>query len=637
MAVKRRKFKTEVQQLLNLVIHSLYTHPEIFLRELISNASDAVDRARFEALSDKTILGDDADWKVKIIPDKEAKTLTISDNGIGMSLEELEKNIGTIANSGTKHFMEQLKDAKEASAPELIGQFGVGFYSSFMVADKVTLITRRVGSDSALKWVSDGAGSYTIEEVEKESRGTDIILHLKEDMEEYLEEWRLRKIIKTYSDFVEHPVVMDITRTAKKDDSDEEETTITEETLNSQKAIWTRSKNDVEEEEYKEFYKHISHDFQDPAVWMHWNVEGTTEFRGLIYLPAKAPYDLFTPDASKRGVQLYVRRVFITDKCEALVPSWLRFLRGVVDSSDLPLNVSRETLQEERVIRVIQKNVVKKVLDTLGDMLKNDREKYVSFWGEFGKVLKEGIHLDMANRDKLEELTLFESSKTAAGEYTTLKEYVERMPETQKDIYYITGESRAAVEKSPLLEQFAARDIEVLFLTDPIDEWVTQSMNMYDEKSLKSIAKGDIELDDSEEIKKEKEETDKAFAELVTFLKDELKEKVKDIRMSNRLTDSACCLVSDEYDMGVHMEKIMRAMHGDENMPGSKRILELNPGHSLITALNGMVKDTAKHIKLKEYAGLLVDQAKLTAGMELDDPADFARGISAIMAESLAK
>lgn len=635
MAVKRRKFKTEVQQLLNLVIHSLYTHPEIFLRELLSNASDAVDRARFEALSDKTILGDDADWKIKIIPDKDAKTLTISDNGIGMSLEELEQNIGTIASSGTKHFMEQLKESDGASAPELIGQFGVGFYSAFMVADKVTLVTRRVGSDNALKWMSDGTGSYTIAEVEKASRGTDITLHLKEGMEEYLEEWRLRKIIKTYSDFVEHPIVMDITRTSKKEESDEEETTITEETLNSQKAIWTRSKDDVEDEEYKEFYKHISHDFQDPATWIHWNVEGTTEFRGLIYLPAKAPYDLFTPDASKRGVQLYVRRVFITDKCEALVPGWLRFLRGVVDSSDLPLNISRETLQEERVIRVIQKNLIKKVLDTLSDMLKNDREKYVSFWKEFGKVLKEGIHLDMANREKLQELALFESSKTEAGTFTSLKEYVDRMPETQKEIYYITGESRTAVEKSPLLEQFTVRDIEVLFLTDPIDEWVTQSMNSYDEKSLKSIAKGDIELDDSDEVKKEKEETNKEFAELVTFLKEELKDKVKDIRMSSRLTDSACCLVADEYDMGVHMEKIMRAMHGDENMPGSRRILELNPSHSLITALNSMVKDTAKHITLKEYAGLLVDQAKLTAGMELDNPADFARNISAIMAESL--
>ncbi|MDT8389359.1 MAG: molecular chaperone HtpG [Lentisphaeria bacterium] len=637
MAVKRRKFKTEVQQLLNLVIHSLYTHPEIFLRELISNASDAVDRARFEALSDKTILGDDADWKVRIIPNKAAKTLTISDNGIGMSVDELEKNIGTIANSGTRHFMEQLKDAKESSAPELIGQFGVGFYSAFMVADKVTLITRRAGSDTALKWVSDGAGSYTIEEVEKASRGTDIILHLKEGMEEYLDEWRLRKIIKTYSDFVEHPVVMDITRTRKKDDSDEEETTVTEETLNSRKAIWTRPKSEVTDEEYNEFYKHISHDFQDPAAWMHWNVEGTTEFRGLIYLPAKAPYDLFTPDASKRGVQLYVRRVFITDKCDALVPSWLRFLRGVVDSSDLPLNVSRETLQEERVIRVIQKNVVKKVLDTLSDMLTNDREKYTRFWKEFGKVLKEGIHLDLANREKLEELALFESSKTAAGDHSTLKEYVDRMPESQKEIYYITGESRAAVEKSPLLEQFTARDIEVLFLTDPIDEWVTQSMNAYADKPLKSIAKGDIELDDSEDVKKEKEETDKQFAELVAFLKEELKDKVKDIRMSNRLTDSACCLVSDEYDMGVHMEKIMRAMHGDETMPGAKRILELNPGHSLVTALNGMVKNTAKHVTLKKYAGLLVDQAKLTAGMELDNPVDFARDISAIMAESLTK
>lgn len=634
MSVKRRKFKTEVQQLLDLVVHSLYTHREIFLRELVSNASDAIDRARFESLSDKSILGDDHEWKIKIIPDKEAKTLTVSDNGIGMTAEELDKNIGTIANSGTRRYLEQLKQAEGTAAPELIGQFGVGFYSAFMVADKVTVVTRRAGTGEAVKWVSEGTGTYTMEDVEKTSRGTDVILHLKDDMDEFLEEWRLRKIVKTYSDFVEHPVVMDVTRTEKKDDSEEEVTTVEEQTLNSQKAIWTRPKSEVKDDEYKEFYKHVSHDFQDPLDWIHWNVEGTTEFRALIYLPAKAPFDLFMPDSHKRGVQLYVKRVFITDNCEALVPGWLRFLRGVVDSSDLPLNVSRETLQEERVIRVIQKNLVKKVLDTLSTMLEKDREKYVSFWTEFGKVLKEGIHLDLANREKLQDLVLFESSKTETGKLTSLKEYVERMPETQKEIYYITGEGRAVLEKSPLLEQFEARDLEVLFLTDPIDEWVTQSLTTYAEKPLKSIAKGDIELDESEEVKKEKEETDKQFAELVAFLKDELKDQVKDIRMSKRLTDSACCLVSDEYDMGVQMEKIMRAMHGTD-MPVAKRILELNPKHALITGLNAVVKDTGKHLKLKQYAGLLVDQARLTAGMELDDPVEFARSISRMMAETL--
>ncbi len=644
MSVKRKKFKTEVQQLLNLVIHSLYTHREIFLRELISNASDAIDRARFESLSDKSILEDNPEWKIKLAVDKQARTLTISDNGIGMSAEEIEANIGTIANSGTRRFLETLKDKQGALAPELIGQFGVGFYSAFMVADRVTLTTRRAGAEAGVRWVSDGDGTYTLEEVEKAGRGTDVILHLKEnaenekDMDEYLEEWRLRKIVKKYSDFVEHPIVMDIERSEKADQEAEgkeakTKKVVKEETLNSRKAIWTRPKEEVSEEEYKEFYKHVSHDFQEPLAWMHWRVEGASEFRALLYLPGKAPYDMFMPEAHKRGVELYVKRIFITDNCEALTPSWLRFLRGVVDSADLPLNVSRETLQEERAMRVIQKNLVKKVLDTLTEMMDKERDKYVGFWKQFGKVLKEGIHLELGQRDKLQELALFESSKTAAGEYTSLKEYVGRMPETQKEIYFLTGESRAAVEQSPLLEQFAARDLEVLFLVDPIDEWVAQSMSSYDDKPIKSIAKGDIALEDTEENKKRKEEADTTFAELVAFLKDELKEKVKDVRMSSRLTESACCLVSDEYDMGVQMEKIMKAVHG--HLPPTKRILELNPAHAALVAMNGLVKDTAQHLKLKEYANLLVEQAKLTAGMELDNPVAFAQGISRLMAEAL--
>jgi molecular chaperone HtpG len=554
-----------------------------------------------------------------------------------MTAEELEKNIGTIANSGTKRFLQELKEAGGTAVPELIGQFGVGFYSAFMVADKVTVVTRKAGGQDGVKWVSDGGGSYTLEEVEKPSRGTDVILHLKEDMEEYLEEWRLRKVVKKYSDFVEHPVVMDVVRTEKKDGEDgEEETTVSEETLNSRKAIWARDKAEVSEDEYKEFYKHVSHDFQDPLTWIHWNVEGATEFRALIYLPAKAPFDLFMPDSHKRGVQLYVKRVFITDNCEALVPGWLRFLRGVVDSSDLPLNVSRETLQEERAIRIIQKNVTKKVLDTLAEMMDKERDRYVGFWNEFGKVLKEGIHLDLGNRERLEQIVLFESSKTDPGAFTSLKEYVARMPDTQKGIYYLTGESRAAIEGSPLLEQFKSKDIEVLYLADPIDEWVVQSLTTFDEKPLKSIAKGDIELGESEEEKKQKEESEKTFAELLAFIREELKDKVKDVRVSRRLTDSACCLVSDEHDMGVHMEKIMRAMHG-EGMPAAKRILELNPNHQLVTALNGMVKEKGRQLKVKEYAGLLLEQARLTAGMELEDPVQFARSMSAIMAESVAK
>jgi molecular chaperone HtpG len=637
MPTKRHKFKTEVQQLLNLVIHSLYTNREIFLRELISNASDAIDRVRFDALSDKALLEDDPEWKIKIIPDKEAKTLTVSDNGIGMTMEELDSNLGTIASSGTKRFINEMKERGGELPPELIGQFGVGFYSAFMVADKVTVLTRRAGAakGEGLKWESTGTGSYTIDTVEKEGRGTDVVLHLKneDDMEQFLEPWRIRRIVTTYSNFVEHPVVMDVEKT--EGDGDDAKTTIVEETLNSRKAIWARAKNEVSDEEYHEFYKHVSHDFMDPARTIHWKAEGTTEFSALLYIPQKAPFDMFTPEPQKRGVHLYVKRVYITDDCEALVPNYLRFLRGVVDSSDLPLNVSRETLQEERVIRVMSKNIIRKVIDTLSDMMENDREAYVQFWNEFGRVIKEGVHSDLANREKLQDLLLFETTKTDPGTLVSLKEYVERMPESQKEIYYLSGPSRQALEKSPLLEAFAKRDVEVVFMTDPIDEWIVQAMTNYDEKPVKSIAKGDIDLSGIDEEADEKDEkTAEEYADLVAFLKDELKDKVKDIKVSSRLTESACCLVSGEMDMGVHMEKILKALQKD--VPTAKRILEINPEHDLIRNMESMVKDNSRHLQLKEFADILFDQAALTAGLEIEDPSAFAQRISRVMAQASA-
>ena len=635
MATKRHKFKTEVQQLLDLVIHSLYTNREIFLRELISNASDAIDRVRFDALSDKSLLEDDPEWKIKLIPDKDAKTLTVSDNGIGMTLEELDSNLGTIASSGTKRFINEMKERGGELPPELIGQFGVGFYSAFMVADKVTVVTRRAGAPKGegLKWQSTGAGSYTIDTVKKEGRGTDVILHLKDedDMEQFLEPWRIRRIVTTYSNFVEHPVVMDVEKT--EGEGDDAKTTVEEETLNSRKAIWARAKSEVSDEEYHEFYKHVSHDFMDPARTIHWKAEGTTEFSALLYIPQKAPFDMFTPEPQKRGVHLYVKRVYITDDCEALVPNYLRFLRGVVDPSDLPLNVSRETLQEERVIRVISKNIIRKVLDTLTDMMENDREAYVQFWTEFGRVIKEGVHSDLANREKLQELLLFETTKTDPGSLVSLKEYVERMPENQKEIYYLTGPSRQALEKSPLLEAFAKRDVEVLFMTDPIDEWIVQAMTTYDEKPVKSIGKGDIDLSGiDEEADKQDEKAADEYADLVAFLKEELKDKVKDIKVSSRLTDSACCLVSGDMDMGVHMEKILKALQKD--VPTAKRILEINPEHDLIRNMESMVKDNSRHLQLKEYADILFDQAALTAGLEIEDPSAFAQRISRVMAQA---
>ncbi len=641
MSTKRRKFKTEVQQLLDLVIHSLYSNKEIFLRELISNASDAIDRARFESLSDASILESDPDWKIKIAVDKDTKTLTVTDNGIGMGPEDIDDCIGTIANSGTRNFLAQLQENKEKLPPELIGQFGVGFYSAFMVADKVTVVTRKAGDPaSALRWESDGSGTYTVEETTREKRGTDVTLHLKEDADEYLEEWRIRKIVKKFSDFVEHPVCMDVQREETEKDEDgkpvegaEPKTVLTEETLNSQKAIWQRPKNEITEADYHEFYKHVSHDFTDPLETIHWNAEGHTEFRALIYIPSQAPMDLFMPENRNRGVQLYVRRVFITDNCEELVPTYFRFLRGVVDSSDLPLNVSRELLQEDRNLRLIRKNLTKKVMDTLAGLLEKNRDKYITFWRAFGPVLKEGVSTDFENREKLQDLLLFTSTTTEKDQCTTLAEYAARMPEGQKDIYYLTGESREQVANSPHLEAFRAKGYEVLFLTDPIDEWVVQGLHTYDKKTLKSVAKGDIDLD-SEDEKKAKEETRKQAEEahkgLVGKLKDILGEKVKEVRLSHRLTESACCLVADEYGMGTHMEKIMRAMN--QEVPPARRILELNPDHVVVDVLQKLYDRTPDDPKVAEYAELLYDQALLTSALPVEDPLLFARRISELMA-----
>ena len=637
---KRRKFKTEVQQLLDLVIHSLYSNKDIFLRELISNSSDAIDRVRFESLSNQEILEDSPEWKIKVRVDKDARTICVSDNGIGMTAGEVEENIGTIANSGTRRFLEQLQEGAKSVPPELIGQFGVGFYSAFMVADRVTLITRPAGpKDGGTKWQSAGSGSYTLEPIEKDTRGTEVVLHLKEGMDEYLEEWKIRKIVKQFSDFVEHPVTMDIRREETPRDADgneeadaEKTVTVEEETLNTRKAIWQRSRDEVKDEEYNEFYKHLSHDFEDPLEVIHWSVEGVSEFRALLYIPKKAMFDLFVADSKHRGVQLYVKRVFITDNCEALAPQYLRFLRGVVDSSDLPLNISREILQEDRQVRVIRKNVVRKTLDRLGETRDKDRDKYCEFWQQFGAILKEGVHLDLEHREKLQELLLFETSQTDAGALTTLKEYVERMPESQDAVYYLTGDDRRAVENSPHLEAFKSRNYEVLFMTDSIDEWVVQSLSQYDGKPLKSIDRGDIELPplEGEADKQDREEVEKRHEKLVERVKAALGEKVKDVRLSQRLTASACCLVSDEFGMGVHMEKILKALH--QELPPAKRTLELNADHALVQTMQQLVDRDNDHPKVGEYAELLYDQALLTAGLPIEDPLHFAQRVSDLMA-----
>ncbi|HLO26156.1 MAG TPA: molecular chaperone HtpG [Geobacteraceae bacterium] len=645
MSKTTKKFETEVQQLLDLVIHSLYSNKDIFLRELISNASDAIDKVRFEAHSNETLLEGNSGWKIKIIPDKAAGTLTISDNGIGMSMAEVEENIGTIARSGTKAFMENIKGKNLADNPELIGQFGVGFYASFMAADRVTLITRRAGSkDAGCRWESAGDGSYTIEDCTKESRGTDITLHLKEEAREYLDEWKIRSIVKKYSDYVQYPITMDVTRKEPARGADgaviegggDIERTV-EETLNSMKAIWARPKSEISDEEYEEFYKHISHDFEKPLKTIHYSAEGVSEFKAILFIPSHKPFDLFLRE-HKRAVHLYVKRVFITDNCEALLPDYLRFMKGVVDSSDLPLNVSREILQEDVQIKRIQKNLVGKVLATLAEMKEKTPEDYLTFYKEFGPVLKEGIHFDFANKEKLQDLVLFESSKTEAGKFVSLKEYVERMPESQKEIYFITGTGRSAVEMSPHLEIFRKKDYEVLFMTDPVDEWVSQTLTEYEGRKLKAVDRGDLEVDTEEEKKEKevkKEEAAHKYKELLDFIGEKLKDRVKEVRLSSRLTDSACCLVADEHGLNANMERILKAMN--QEVPETKRILELNPDHPIMGALAGMYAESRENAKLNDYCELLYDQGLLTEGSPVKDPLRFARLVSELMVAAARK
>ena len=627
MSSNKHTFKAEVNKVLDLMIHSLYSNKEIFLRELISNASDAIDKARYEALTDQTIAEGGDDWKVELIVDKEAGTLTIRDNGIGMTRDEAVEALGTIAHSGTKEFIKMLESREVADNPELIGQFGVGFYSSFMVADQVTVVTRKAGADSnhAVVWKSDADGTYTLEDGEKENKGTDVILTLKEDEKSYLEEWELRKIVKQYSDFIEYPIVMEVTRTTPDpDDSEKSVTETKEETLNSRKAIWLKSKDEISDEEYNEFYKHLSHDFTNPAKVIHYRAEGTTEFSALLYLPEKRPYDIFYQDY-KIGPALYVRRVQIMDHCEAMLPTYLRFVKGVVESSDLPLNVSREILQENKVVNVIKKNLTKKVLDTLAQMKKDDSEAYATFYAEFGRILKEGIHHDFERRETIADLLLFESTTTEPGQTTTLAQYVERMPEDQKEIYYITGGDRASAEASPYLEVFKEKGIEVLIMTDDFDDIIISGLGMYQEKPFQSAIKGDLDLGETD-----KEEQKKVFGDLLELMKEELKDLVSDVRISGRLKDSAVCLVAGEHDLDPKMAKMFEAM--GQEVPKGQRVLEVNPGHELISRMKEQFAKDNDSAQLKEYVGLLYDQALLLEGDKPRDPVAFARSLSKLMA-----
>jgi len=620
---EKLEFKTELKQLLDLIVHSLYTKKDIFLRELISNAADAIDKLRFESLKDPSLAEGDTHWKIKLIPDEKAGTITISDNGIGMTRDSIVENLGTIAKSGTRAFLQSLKEANAQDRPELIGQFGVGFYSSFMVADRVTVISRAAGKEfQAVKWESEGEGTFTVGPAEKATRGTDVILHLRDDAKEFLTPWRLRDIVKRYSDFIEHPIVLDVEK--EKDGTK----TIDEETLNSRQAIWLRPKSQIKEEEYAAFYRQISRDGGDPLKTIHVAAEGAMEFRALLFIPEKRGFDWMTGPEKKSSIDLYVRRVLITHDCEEVIPPYLRFVRGVVDSADLPLNVSRETLQHNPLLAKIKSNLVNRILKTLEEMKDTEYDKYLKFCEEFGAYLKEGAGQDYANRERLADLLLFQSTKTESGKYTTLAKYLEQMPAEQKEIYYLIGESRALIEGSPYLEAFKAKGQEVLLLTDPVDEFLVASLHAYKEKPLHAADRGDLPKDAASE-EKLKAETEQ-YKTLVEKLKPHVPE-VKEIRLSARLKESAACLVADDSGISAHMERLLGRMGRGSEIPESKRILELNPDHPVVKGMQAIVDGKGDESQLPTIARVLYDLAVIAEGSRIQDPAGFSRRINELL------
>jgi molecular chaperone HtpG len=634
MSVEKREFKTEIKQLLDLMIHSLYSHKEVFLRELISNASDAIDRARYESLTNPDIQEDDGDWKIRITPDKVAKTLTLSDNGIGMTKEEAIESLGTIARSGTKEFLQRLQSKEIKDNPELIGQFGVGFYSSFMVADRITVISRKAGSKdrTGVKWESEGDAAFSVEEVEKKVKGTDVILHLRDDESQYLNEWTIRDIVRRYSDFIEHPIVMEVEKTEPSTLEKDKTVKVREDAiLNSQKALWLRDRSGITDEEYEQFYKHVSHDIEPPAKVIHYKAEGTSEFSALLYLPSKLPSNIFYKDY-KMGLMLYVKRVQIMEHCEQLLPPYLRFVKGVVDSSDLPLNVSREILQNNRQVEIIKNSIIKKVLDTLLEMKKDDSAKYIQLFKQFGNVIKEGIYYDFQRRESIADLFLFASNNAEKDKFRSLQEYVDSMKEGQEFIYYVPAPSWEEAVRSPYMEAFAAKGLEVLIMTDEVDNLVLTGFS-YKGKQLRSIVTGDVDLGKSESEKEEKEKTLKKYEKLIDLIRGQLGEHVKDVRLSGRLKDSACLLVTDEGDVDPHMEKILKAMGQD--VPENKKILEINPDHPLFGAMNALFEKDPKNAILGEYSGLLYDQALLLEGSRPRDAAAFARSVARLMVDGI--
>ncbi|MES2318192.1 MAG: molecular chaperone HtpG [Pseudomonadota bacterium] len=637
MAVAEKEtlgFQAEVKQLLQLMIHSLYSNKEIFLRELISNASDASDKLRFEAINNDALYGNDHELKIKVTYDKEAKTITISDNGIGMSRDEVISHLGTIAKSGTKEFFGKLSGDQQADAA-LIGQFGVGFYSGFIVADKITVDTRRAGAEASegVRWESGGEGDYSVEAIEKISRGTDVTLHLRSGEEELLSGWKLKSIIRKYSDHISLPILM------QKDewDAEKNESVIKDEyeTVNQASALWARNKADITTEQYEEFYKHVSHDFQAPLTLTHNRVEGRSEYTQLLYVPAHAPFDLW--DRNKRGgIKLYVKRVFIMDDAEQLMPAYLRFIKGVIDSNDLPLNVSREILQESRDVKVIREGSTKRVLGMLEELANADeqekKDKYTTFWTEFGQVLKEGIGEDANNKDRIAKLLRFASSANDnADQNTSLADYIVRMKEGQEKVYYVAGDSYTAAKNSPHLEIFRKKGVEVLLMTDRVDEWMLSFLTEFEGKELVSVAKGGLDLGglEDEAEKKEHEETETSYKELVERMKAALGDKAKDVRVTFRLTDSPACLVADENELSGNLLRMLKA--AGQNAPESKPILEINPNHPLVTRLKF---ESAESAQFGDWAHILFDQALLAEGGSLADPATFVKRLNEMLLAS---
>lgn len=625
-----RRFEAEVEQVLRLVTHSLYSHKEIFLRELISNASDACDKLRFEAIANPELSEGDSDYRIEIEIDKAARTLILRDNGIGMSRDEVIENIGTVARSGTRRFLETLSgDARKDTA--LIGQFGVGFYSAFVVADKVTLTTRRAGAEAeeAVRWESTGTGEYTLETVSEARRGTCVTLHLKPDEDEFLEPWRVRTLVGKYSDHIAFPIRMakeaHNDQEGDNDDASEPQPKPELETINHASALWARPKSELSEADYQGFYKHSAHAYDEPLAWTHNRVEGNQSYTSLLYLPTQAPFDMaFSGRDERKGLKLYIRRVFIMDASEQLLPSYLRFVRGVVDSDDLPLNVSREILQENRLVQQIRSGLTKRTLDLLDSLATDQKEKYDTFFKAFGGVLKEGIAEDFSNKERIAKLLRFASTKSEGAAATvSLDDYIARMQEGQDTVWYVTADSYAAAANSPQLEALKSRGVEVLLMFERIDEWVSGHLNEYSGKKLRNVAKGDITLSDDE--KKQREDAEKTAAPIVERMKSLLGDKVRDVKVSARLTESAACLVLAEYEMAMHMQRLMRA--AGQEIPSQAPVLEINPEHPLIQRLAATADDTLA----ADLALVILDQARLAEGGQLDDPSAFLRRMNALL------